>query len=978
LIALCWHPVTGAERPHDAPPPACNRVRFFPAPGGEKAMVGGTFSGSNVSRTEGFQPLAELKAAPPANQWSELTFDNQKLYRWLRYVGPAGSQGKTAKVEFYAGDQLLTAPGHGVQYGSLEPGRLCVGYDLLDAVTARRPAFQPERTEQEGPVDITISSSRGAVIRYTLDGSWPTAEHGATYSQPLHIEKTTTLSAVALLDGRAPSPPVATTYLLRGSSRPGLSSAHVGNSLTGTTAGFWRYARTAGYDHKAVYFLRGGALTRELWALASGDFASDPQTSAKEAANLKKGSTPWADYWSKVGKVDLLTLQPRDFDLDKEVAAELNFIKLFRGKSPDVQPWLYCEWVEMARQRPSDKGVVPSSQMKKTFPALTWEESMGAMLLYVEELQQRLFAQQPEGKRPRVLPAALAMGWIKNLIDHGKFPGVQPGSFYPLLFNDQVHPAAGPVNGSANGAFLVDMTWFSAFYRQAPEGRVLPIETTFTPEQTLLVQRLAWDVIKNYPDCGLYEAGTTPCGRPEFVNAGKTITLSSSTPGAWFRYTLDGTTPTRACGYVYCGVISVQTGMTLKAIAYKSGMADSEVAEAAQPKPASGDLATVLQASVDKHLVAGAVGLVADKDKVLELAAAGYASLGAKTPMRTQDLFWLASMTKSITATALMMLVDEGKVNIADPVEKYLPEFKGQCVAAGKDTGPAHAPRHPITIREILSHTSGLVLASDPSLKNTYVLKDNVAKLAAAPLRQEPGTKFEYNNSGFDTAGRIIEVVSGLAYADFMQRRLFDPLGMQDTTFWPTAEQAQRLARSARFTADKTALEEVKLDKGLSQAVIDKLGQGVTAPPALLADFGVGSVLDYARHFAAPAGGLFSTASDVGKFCQMLLNGGVYQGQRYLSEAAVRQMTSIQTGDVPVNPQEAYGLGWYVKIRADEGPAVGSFGHRGARRPVMWVDPKNQLALVLLVERFDMPGDGQKELYSSFLQAAIEKYGKAR
>jgi len=110
----------------------------------------------------------------------------------------------------------------------------------------------------------------------------------------------------------------------------------------------------------------------------------------------------------------------------------------------------------------------------------------------------------------------------------------------------------------------------------------------------------------------------------------------------------------------------------------------------------------------------------------------------------------------------------------------------------------------------------------------------------------------------------------------------------------------------------------------------------------------------------------------------MLLNGGVYQGQRYLSEAAVRQMTSIQTGDVPVNPQEAYGIGWFVKIRADEGPAVGSFGHRGARRPVMWVDPKNQLALVLLVERFDMPGDGQKELYSSFLKAAIEKYGKAR
>jgi hypothetical protein len=379
------------------------------------------------------------------------------------------------------------------------------------------------------------------------------------------------------------------TYLLPGSSKPGLRSAHIGNSLTGTTGGFFRFARTAGYDHNAIAFLRPGAWTKELWNVASGDVVNDKAALAREKGNLKKGMTLWTDFWPKVTTVDLITLQPRDFDIDEEAGYDIKFMNLFRQKSPDMQPWIYCEWTEMARQRPTDKGEVPTSEMKKTFPALTWEESMGAMLLYVEELQQHIEKNYHDGKRPRVLPSALAMGWIKNMIDAGKFPGIKPGSFYPLLFNDQVHPADSPIHGSANGAYLVDMTWYSAFYRESPEGKVLPIETTFTPEQSAIIQKLAWDVIKNYPDCGLYEEGSMPVGKPEFSPAPSAsqsvtpVTLSSSTPGAWFRYTLDGTTPTRTRGYVYCGIISLRPGMTVNAIAYKSGMADSEAVSATYP-----------------------------------------------------------------------------------------------------------------------------------------------------------------------------------------------------------------------------------------------------------------------------------------------------------------------------------------------------------------------------------------------------------
>jgi CubicO group peptidase (beta-lactamase class C family) len=390
----------------------------------------------------------------------------------------------------------------------------------------------------------------------------------------------------------------------------------------------------------------------------------------------------------------------------------------------------------------------------------------------------------------------------------------------------------------------------------------------------------------------------------------------------------------------------------------------------------SGPLAAALQPLVDKQVIAGAVMLVADRDKVLDEESVGYASLSTREPMRVNYLFWIASMSKSLTASAVMMLVDEGKVSIDDPVEKYLPEFKGQRVVEPNGKDHPHLPRHPITIKEILSHTSGLCLPNDPAIKRGYILKDNVAQYAAVPLHREPGTKFEYNNTGIDTAGRIIEVVSRITYAEFMQKRLFDPLEMTDTTFWPTEEQAKRLAHSVRLNADKAGLEEIKFDKDLSPAVIARLGHGIVVPEPILADMGAGTISDYANHFAMPAGGLYSTAKDIGRFCQMLLNGGLDHGKRILSEKAVAQMTGNQTGEILVNPQEAYGLGWFVKLRDDEGPSVGSFGHRGARRPVMWVDPKNQLVMVLMVERMDMPGEGQKQLYSAFAKTAIEKYGK--
>jgi len=313
--------------------------------------------------------------------------------------------------------------------------------------------------------------------------------------------------------------------------------------------------------------------------------------------------------------------------------------------------------------------------------------------------------------------------------------------------------------------------------------------------------------------------------------------------------------------------------------------------------------------------------LVATKDKVISLDTVGYADIAAKKKMEPNAMFWIASMTKPMTATALMMLVDEGKVNVDDPVEKYLPEFKGQMVDAGKDGDHpvSKKPGHPILVRNILSHTSGLPPKSpkEKPTRDMLTLRDAAQSYAACRLQFDPGSSYKYCNAGINTAGRIIEVVSGMPYEQFMSERLFKPLGMTDTTFVPSEEQVQRLAKVYKANAEKTDLEET---------TINQLFYPLTDP----------------RRQPMPAGGLFSTASDVVKFAQMILNNGVYEGKRYVSEAAVKQMSAKQTGDAN---KANYGFGW--QLQPD------SFGHNGAYRTNMTIDPQNGFVTVFMAHRAD-------------------------
>jgi CubicO group peptidase (beta-lactamase class C family) len=199
----------------------------------------------------------------------------------------------------------------------------------------------------------------------------------------------------------------------------------------------------------------------------------------------------------------------------------------------------------------------------------------------------------------------------------------------------------------------------------------------------------------------------------------------------------------------------------------------------------SGKLASSVQPFVDRQELAGAVMLVADKDKVLAAEAVGWADVAARKPMQADSLFWIASQSKPITAAALMMLADGGKVNVEDSVEKHLPEFRGQMVVVEKDADHVllRRPKHPITVRNVLSHTSGLPFKSaleEPTL-DLFPLVARVRSYAMTPLEFDPDSKYQYSNAGVNTAARIIEVVAKTPFERFLDERLFQPLGMKDT-----------------------------------------------------------------------------------------------------------------------------------------------------------------------------------------------------
>lgn len=368
-----------------------------------------------------------------------------------------------------------------------------------------------------------------------------------------------------------------------------------------------------------------------------------------------------------------------------------------------------------------------------------------------------------------------------------------------------------------------------------------------------------------------------------------------------------------------------------------------------------------MQTFVDDGDLAGAVCVVGRKDGTVHESAVGFRDLAARAPMPKDALFRIASMTKPVTAVGIMVLADEGKLNPDDDVAKYLPEFTGQLLLTEKTAAgnTLKKPTRPVKLRDLLTHTSGVATypagVSDVYTKRNRTLAETALATALQPLQFEPGTKWSYSNSGIDALGRVIEVVSGERYEDFLQKRVFDPLGMKDTTFYPTKGQAARLAVTYGKGKDKDA--RLTVDPNLLI--------GLPANP---------------KH-PIPAGGLVSCGADLARLYRMMLNKGELDGKRVLSEKAVAEMTKVQTGDIKTGFVDGmgFGYGWAV-VREPRGVTAvlspGTFGHGGAFGTQGWIDPTQDLFVILLIQRTGLPNadaSPMRQALQELAAAAVKK-----
>jgi CubicO group peptidase (beta-lactamase class C family) len=388
---------------------------------------------------------------------------------------------------------------------------------------------------------------------------------------------------------------------------------------------------------------------------------------------------------------------------------------------------------------------------------------------------------------------------------------------------------------------------------------------------------------------------------------------------------------------------SIEQSINLK---YASG---PRKAEEGTP-PAVSAISDRLRQYVAAKEIAGAVTLIATPDRVIHLGATGNAILIPAEAMRTDAIFWIASMSKPILATLLLMLQDEGLLSVDDPVEKYLPEYKGLRTVDGK---PAR-----ITIRQLLTHTSGMGEITADQARDCRTLASVIPLYVARPVGFRPGSKWVYCQSGINTGGRIAEVVTGEPLEKLLERRLFAPQGMKDTTFYLTEKQLPRLAKSYRRTA-KGDLEatEIGFLNGKSPKSLDR--------------------------FPAANGGLFSTASDYARFCQMVLRGGELDGKRYLKPETVELMTTIQTAGLKTGftAGNGWGLGWCV-VREPQGITAmlssGTFGHGGAYGTQAWIDPKTKLIYILMVQRANFPNSDASEVRRGFQEVASRTFSNLK
>ncbi len=381
-------------------------------------------------------------------------------------------------------------------------------------------------------------------------------------------------------------------------------------------------------------------------------------------------------------------------------------------------------------------------------------------------------------------------------------------------------------------------------------------------------------------------------------------------------------------------------------------------------------IGAVIQRNIDEKRVAGAVSLVARRGRVVWFKAQGMMDIESGKAMQPDAIFRICSMSKPITSAAVMMLYEEGKFLLSDPVAKYIPEFNNPKVLVKPASGqPYTIPAgRDITIRQLLTHTSGLTYHWNPDLGPLYFQKnvahgllqyngrigDSVRILAGLPLLFAPGERFEYSLS-VDVLGYLVEVVSGMTLDEFLHKRLFEPLGMKDTGFFLSDEKAPRLATAYTYYSGK-GLNRFPKEPIVEGSLVYSADYPYNGPKTLYAG----------------GAGLCSTTADYARFCQMILDEGKFDGVRLLSRKSVELMTQDQLGKV--QPDFGFGLGFGVsgtKAPLDELGSPGKFGWGGFFYTQFFVDPKENMFGIFMAQLHPDGGLNLQRLFETLAYQAI-------
>lgn len=379
-------------------------------------------------------------------------------------------------------------------------------------------------------------------------------------------------------------------------------------------------------------------------------------------------------------------------------------------------------------------------------------------------------------------------------------------------------------------------------------------------------------------------------------------------------------------------------------------------------------ISLAIQRSIGETRLAGAVTLVVRKGRVAWLKAQGMSDKESPKPMQTDAIFRICSMTKPITSTAVMMLYEEGRCQLSDPVSKYIPEFKNSKVLAKTSSGQAYniPANGEITIRQLLTHTAGLTYHWNADLGPLYRdagvahgllqydgrIGDSVRKLAGLPLLFNPGEKFEYSLS-VDVLGYLVEVLSGMPLDQFLRARIFEPLGMGDTYFFLPQDKVSRLATAYTWYEGK----------GLARFPDQPITEGAFTYSADYPYRGPGTLY-------AGGAGLCSTATDYARFCQMMLNGGQFDGKRLLSRKSVELMSNDQLGRIQADL--GFGLGFGVsgvKAPLEELGSQGQYGWGGFFYTTFFIDPKEQMIGIFMAQ---LHPTGELNLDRTFVTLAYQ------